>query len=312
MDDGPIPDKPASEQQIGNRLSRFFRSLFVKQQHQPEAETGRTAKAPAEPKPAAEQITASESPNKSAALLGLTNLTILVVDDSEENRRSISQMLNELGYKVIEARDGAEAIAIAETRYPDAILMDLSMPGMDGREATRILRKHHDSQLATVPVIAMASFAPSSGSSSGTEPETGFSAFLTRPFDEHMLKASTEAAMVTDAFEASDMPDPLLEEQAALLDPAILFADLDQSDPEPIWVLMDQFEQEAPLLCQAIHDASNASEKSQQAATLKGAAANLGLMQLSETALTVERGGDATTLERCLRDSLRALKAVRP
>jgi two-component system cell cycle response regulator DivK len=79
--------------------------------------------------------------------------TILVVDDTLDNRAIIGQMLRLSGYRVLLAASGEEAIKLAEQELPDLILMDLAMPGMDGWSATEQIRSRVD--LAHLPVIAV-------------------------------------------------------------------------------------------------------------------------------------------------------------
>ncbi|NIM99307.1 MAG: response regulator, partial [candidate division Zixibacteria bacterium] len=63
--------------------------------------------------------------------------TILVVEDQEDNRRILRDLLTSVGYEVIEALTGEEGVSSAENRRPDLILMDLQLPVLDGYEATR-------------------------------------------------------------------------------------------------------------------------------------------------------------------------------
>ncbi len=65
---------------------------------------------------------------------------ILVVEDQEDNRRIMRDLLTSAGYEVIEAVTGEEGVAAAETHRPDLILMDIQLPGLDGYEATRQIK----------------------------------------------------------------------------------------------------------------------------------------------------------------------------
>jgi two-component system cell cycle response regulator DivK len=82
---------------------------------------------------------------------------VLIVDDDARNRKLAADLLRLAGFGIIEAGTAREAIAIAADRVPDAILMDLRLPDLDGAQATRLLRA--DSRTAGVPVIALTALA---------------------------------------------------------------------------------------------------------------------------------------------------------
>jgi two-component system cell cycle response regulator DivK len=79
-------------------------------------------------------------------------LTILVVEDYDDARELISMWLTTSGYRVLEARDGAEAVEAAQRECPDLVIMDMSLPTMDGLSATATIRQIE--KLCDVPVIA--------------------------------------------------------------------------------------------------------------------------------------------------------------
>lgn len=83
--------------------------------------------------------------------------TILVVEDNPDNRMLIIDLLASKGYRPIEARDGEEGIALARQERPDLILMDLSLPRLDGWEATRRLKA--DAELKNIPIVALTAHA---------------------------------------------------------------------------------------------------------------------------------------------------------
>jgi len=82
---------------------------------------------------------------------------ILVIEDTEDNRQIIRDLLTSFDYELIEAVDGAEGVAMAQTHIPDLILMDIQLPVIDGYEATRQIRAIPE--LNAVPIIAVTSYA---------------------------------------------------------------------------------------------------------------------------------------------------------
>jgi len=104
-------------------------------------------------------------------------LLVLVVDDFADNREMYSEYLSFSGYDVIEAKNGKEAIEAAQERLPDIIIMDLSLPVMDGWEATRRLKA--DDRTRGIPVVALTGHALA-GHSKGAK-EAGCDSFLAKP-----------------------------------------------------------------------------------------------------------------------------------
>lgn len=102
---------------------------------------------------------------------------ILVVDDYQDAREMCSEYLRFSGFRVEEAADGVEAIEKATENLPAAILMDLSLPRLDGWEATRRLKK--DARTRHIPVIALTGHALA-GHSEGAA-DAGCDSFLTKP-----------------------------------------------------------------------------------------------------------------------------------
>lgn len=83
--------------------------------------------------------------------------TVLLVEDNEDNRTIYRVMLEHSGFAVLEAGDGAEGIRQVRQERPDAVLMDVSIPIIDGWEATRILKQ--DPTTASIPIIALTAHA---------------------------------------------------------------------------------------------------------------------------------------------------------
>src|SRR5215813_9794060 len=82
---------------------------------------------------------------------------ILVIEDTEDNRQIVRDLLSSVGYELIEAVDGTAGVAMAQQEHPDLILMDIQLPEIDGYEATRRIRAIPE--LAKVPIIAVTSYA---------------------------------------------------------------------------------------------------------------------------------------------------------
>jgi CheY-like chemotaxis protein len=110
--------------------------------------------------------------------------TILVVDDVSDNRILMSLSLQDMGYRVLTACDGEEAVAIAERARPDLILMDIAMPQLDGLGATRRIRD--TGGLKHIPIVAITAFDTSGFRRAAFD--AGFDGYLTKPFDFERLE----------------------------------------------------------------------------------------------------------------------------
>jgi two-component system, cell cycle response regulator DivK len=107
---------------------------------------------------------------------------ILIVEDVDFNRDLLTQLLEE-EFELIAATDGQAGIAAAERERPDLILMDLSLPVIDGWEATRRLKAHES--LKTIPIIALTAHAMRGDEAKARA--SGCDDFLTKPIDEALL-----------------------------------------------------------------------------------------------------------------------------
>ena len=104
---------------------------------------------------------------------------VLVVDDSERNRKLAADVLRAAGIETIEAATGGEVLALAVQRRPDVILLDLQLPDRDGVDIAREL--HDDARTALIPVIA---FSAMHGVGESTWLQgAGFAGWLTKPID---------------------------------------------------------------------------------------------------------------------------------
>ena len=108
---------------------------------------------------------------------------ILVVEDQEDNRQILRDLLGNAGYELTEAENGEEAIAAVDRRRPDLILMDIQLPLMDGYEATRRIRTNPD--LKSVPIIAVTSYALSGDEAKALA--AGCDGYVTKPYSPRDL-----------------------------------------------------------------------------------------------------------------------------
>lgn len=110
-------------------------------------------------------------------------LTVMVVEDFEDNRFMMRRLLEMSGYQVVEAINGREAVEKAESVLPDLILMDLSLPVLDGLAATRCIREH--ASLRNVPIIAVS--AHDTNDFHAEALAAGCNEYVTKPIDFDQL-----------------------------------------------------------------------------------------------------------------------------
>jgi two-component system, cell cycle response regulator DivK len=116
---------------------------------------------------------------------------ILLVEDQEMNRDMLSRRLKKRGYEVSMAVDGAEGLAKARSEAPDLILMDMSLPVLDGWEATRQLKA--DDATRGIPVVALTAHAMSTDREKALE--AGCDAYETKPVELPKLLATMEGLL---------------------------------------------------------------------------------------------------------------------
>ena len=134
---------------------------------------------------------------------------ILVVDDLDSNREILVNFLSSLGFIMIEAKSGAEAIALTEEYQPDLVLLDLIMPEIDGWQVTQHLRSI--SQFARLPVIIVSASILNKHESHSYE--AGASSFMAKPLKFDQLLSIIEQYLDLQWLEADGSPRSLLAEQ---------------------------------------------------------------------------------------------------
>src|SRR6266436_9648938 len=118
---------------------------------------------------------------------------ILVVEDQEDNRRILRDLLTSAGYEIIQAENREEALAAAARERPDLILMDIQLPLLDGYEATRRIKA--DPALRAVPIIVVTSYALSGDEVKARE--AGCDAYVPKPYSPRQLLAKIREYLPT-------------------------------------------------------------------------------------------------------------------
>jgi adenylate cyclase len=145
--------------------------------------------------------------------------TILVVDDTEANRRLMGDLLGATGYRVLTASSGAEALALIRDRQPDLVLLDVIMPGMSGYDVCRRIRD--SANAAMLPVVMITALDPGEERVKGLE--AGADDFLTKPINQPELMARVRSLLrIKSLYEKLESSNRTLEhrvrEQVAQLD----------------------------------------------------------------------------------------------
>ena len=110
---------------------------------------------------------------------------ILVVEDQEDNRQILRDLLTKAGFDMIEAENGEDAVALAQASRPDLILMDIQLPILDGYEATRRIKA--DPDLKSIPIIVVTSYALSGDEEKARR--AGCDDYVAKPFSPRQLLA---------------------------------------------------------------------------------------------------------------------------
>ena len=120
--------------------------------------------------------------------------TVLLVEDTEDNRFMMRRLLEMSGYRVVEAINGEEAVKLARAEKPQLILMDLSLPVIDGLAATRLIRKVP--ALEATPIIAVSAHDTSDFKDEAVA--AGCNGYVTKPIDFNQLEKLIEQLLTHD------------------------------------------------------------------------------------------------------------------
>jgi len=139
----------------------------------------------------ARQTSRAKQTTRLAGAATLIMAKILVVEDNEMNRDMLTRRLQRRGYEVVIAVDGAEGLAMAQSESPALVLMDISLPALDGWEATRRLKMAPETK--SIPVIALTAHAMSGDRERCIE--AGCDDFDTKPVEIARLVGKIEALL---------------------------------------------------------------------------------------------------------------------
>lgn len=230
---------------------------------------------------------------------------ILVVDDNEVSRRIAVRQLEQRGFLVESAEDGAEAVeAVQRTPY-DLIFMDWVMPGMDGGQATRRIREMEEGTGVRVPIVAMTARAMAGDRERCMEP--GMDDYVTKPVRFEDLDAVLDRWLTPEEGKAAaPRPAPAreapatVEEQTLDLSTLTSLSDLGAGEGDIVAELAALFTAEAEPRLERLRAAvaeGDAARLRDEAHGLKGSAASLGAQRLSGIARGLEEGAAAGSVE---------------
>jgi DNA-binding response OmpR family regulator len=137
--------------------------------------------------------------------------TILVVDDHEEIREALAEILEEEGHEVLQAADGLDALEMISRRLPDVILLDIAMPGIDGLETLSRLKEIPEN--ATLPVIMVT--AQGDRQNMVKAVQLGVRDYITKPWEPGEVEMCVNWAIKAAASESEQHHDPPMLAQSA-------------------------------------------------------------------------------------------------
>jgi len=136
-----------------------------------------------------------QTPIPATAPQDVARATILVIEDYSDTRELLAALFQRQGYNVIEAEDGVEGLLKAGWLYPDLIIMDLSLPEMDGVEAAR--RIHAQAKLSQIPIFVVSAYLTEAVKADVRA--AGCVEIFSKPFDAQTLLNKVAAALATES-----------------------------------------------------------------------------------------------------------------
>jgi CheY-like chemotaxis protein/HPt (histidine-containing phosphotransfer) domain-containing protein len=221
------------------------------------------------------------------------SIDILLVEDNEINRSVAREMLQAVGHKVTEAHNGQIAVDLAKTHRFDLILMDISMPVMDGRHATREIRA--EGACAKTPIVALTANAMAEEQEAFLQ--DGMNEVLTKPLNRSLM-----IDVISALAQSEERPNPVQQKTATLVSESYL-SDLRETLGEAAvrkLLLRYVSEMETAIAYLMDHKLHSAKEVSQLAHRIAGSSAALGAVEMRATLVEIEKAAqtdDDKTLE---------------
>jgi CheY-like chemotaxis protein len=231
----------------------------------------------------------------------LATFNILVVEDNEINRAVACGLLEREGHRVSWVGTGNEALACLEHTMFDAILMDLNLPGLSGLESIRLIRAHHNPNIARIPVIVVSALVTKDDIEDSLS--AGANAFLGKPYRPDRFKATLHAT-VRRTVHGDELKRPKIVNQSAevqldfQLDQQQLYEHVSDLGLEMTSRIVDLFTETVPdILVNARQEFDNRNTKNliRAAHRIKSSAATLGLLNIADLAGALE----STTAKSC-------------
>ncbi len=235
------------------------------------------------PKGEAAALTPAEAMPREAAEAGKA-LRVLIVEDNVVNAMVAEAFIARMGHEPLVAATAEEGLELLEVRSFDLVLMDISLPGIDGIEATERIRAHPKPAIRSLPVVAMSAHVFENEIAQHLQ--SGMDAFIGKPIAPDAL-AETIASVLGRAPAAADAAGGERREagDSSLIDPAVLAQDRAALGAERGTLMIETFVETAPLQIAGIRSAladGRAERAADLAHALRGAAGSLGLRRLAD------------------------------
>ena len=225
---------------------------------------------------------------------GAINAHVMLVDDNETNLMLGTMVFESMGITVTAVSSGEEAVQRADPAVHDLIFMDISMPGMDGYQATRAIRLQHDEQ--SLPVVALSAYA--SSVERGKAREAGMNDYLTKPMQQDEGVAVLHKFLPGDRFGTNESAAAAeSSDTSTLVDSATLDTLRSQIGDANLKTVLDKFRDEARQRWSALTAAADHDSRAREAHTLASTCASFGLPLAAEVLRAIEERAKRSTSE---------------